>query len=360
MKIGILGAGQLGRMLALSGYPLGLEFRLLDPATDPCSKSVAETIQGEYEDFSTLFKFTQGLTAITYEFENVPIDTARWLNERVPVYPPPSILAVAQDRILEKNFFRDLGIPTPAFAAIESKAEFDQAIATIGLPSVLKTTRFGYDGKGQAVLRTREDAELAWARLGGRPLILEGFVPFDYEVSLISVRSQSGEYRFYPLVQNTHRDGILAKSVVPATKSETDLQTLAEGYARKILDQINYVGVLAIEWFVVDGKLLANEMAPRVHNSGHWSIEGAFCSQFENHIRAVAGLPLGSTELVAPSVMWNLIGNLPDQQRLLSIAGLHVHLYGKPPRAGRKIGHLTKLNPSDEDSHKIEAIIDQY
>ncbi|HEX4592222.1 MAG TPA: 5-(carboxyamino)imidazole ribonucleotide synthase, partial [Gemmataceae bacterium] len=285
MIVGIVGGGQLGRMLALAGIPLGLRFRVLDPVAEAATDPIAERVVGEYDDYAALAEFVRGLDVVTYEFENVPVETVRWLAQRVPVYPPPEALEVAQDRVFEKRFFVRAGIPVPEFRPLDERADFDAAVAAIGLPAVLKTRRFGYDGKGQAVIRSAADAELAWELLGGRPLILEKLVPFDRELSILSVRGRDGSLGFYPLVHNEHRNGILHSSRAPAPDVRKELQSRAEQYATAALDTLGYVGVLAIEFFEVCGELLANEMAPRVHNSGHWTIEGAETSQFENHLR---------------------------------------------------------------------------
>ncbi|CAN5191718.1 5-(carboxyamino)imidazole ribonucleotide synthase [soil metagenome] len=338
MKIGILGAGQLGRMLAEAGRALDMEFRFLDPATEISARGAGEHVVAAYEDIDALEEFARGLDAITYEFENVPLESVRWLNQRVPVFPPPDALRSAQDRLFEKNFFTRCEIPTPPYRDFFFRDEYDDALRTLGLPAVMKTRRFGYDGKGQRVLRSQPVVELAWKDLNGIPLFLEGFVPFDREVSLIAVRARDGEFAFYPLIENHHREGILRLSIAPAAVSSFQ-QVIAEGYARKIMEELNYVGVLTIEFFVSGDKLLANEMAPRVHNSGHWTIEGAETSQFENHLRAVSGLPLGSTAPRGRSAMINLIGTIPDAARALD--GAHFHDYEKSPRAGRKLAHLT-------------------
>ncbi|MGL6097896.1 MAG: 5-(carboxyamino)imidazole ribonucleotide synthase, partial [Fimbriiglobus sp.] len=303
---------------------------------------VSGHVRGEFDgDFLALYELAKHADVVTYEFENVPVETARWLADRVPVFPPPRALEVSQERLAEKTFFRDLGIPTPPFAAVDSREQFDAAVAEIGLPAVLKTRRFGYDGKGQAVLRTPADAEAAWTKLGGRPLILEGFVPFDRELSLIAVRGRDGAVVCYPLVENVHRDGILHRSVAPAGDLGEELAERAAEYTTRVLTALDYVGVLTIEWFQDGPRLLANEMAPRVHNSGHWTIEGAHTSQFENHVRAVLGLPLGSTAAVGASVMYNFIGSVPPAAAVLRFPTAHLHHYGKPARAGRKVGHVT-------------------
>jgi 5-(carboxyamino)imidazole ribonucleotide synthase len=263
------------------------------------------------------------------------------LNELVPVYPPPAALEVSQDRFDEKRFFERLGIATPPFATVASRAELDAAVARIGLPAVIKTRRFGYDGKGQMVLRSMADVEHAWEALGAAQLILEGLVPFERELSILAVRAKDGDTRFWPLVENEHRGGILRLSIPESDAWTPELQARAEVAAKSVLVALDYVGVLAIELFLKDGELLANEMAPRVHNSGHWTIEGAETSQFENHVRAILGLPLGSTRMVGRSAMINVIGKLPPKERVLAVPGAHLHAYGKDTTPGRKLGHVT-------------------
>jgi phosphoribosylaminoimidazole carboxylase (NCAIR synthetase) len=439
-KIGILGAGQLGRMLALAGYPLGLRFRFFDPAPDSPANLLADHLTADYADEAALRRFVDGLDVVTYEFENVPVETARFLEQFVPVYPPPLALEKAQDRLVEKNFFRSLGIPTPEFSGLSesglsrgftdgngaesglsrgftdgngTESGLSRGLADgngtesglshgltdgngtesglfhgltdgngtesglsrglthgngaesglsrrftdgngaesglihgltdgngVGFPAVLKTRRMGYDGKGQVVVHNQAELAAAREKLAGQDLILEAFVPFDRECSIVCVRSLDGSVVFYPLSENTHRDGILRLSVVESSGFDERLQAQAEAYARAVLDALGYVGVLAIEFFEKDGQLLANEMAPRVHNSGHWSIDGAVTSQFENHIRAVCGLPLGSTSPLGASAMVNLIGDIPAAADILAIEGAHLHLYDKAPRPGRKVGHI--------------------
>lgn len=341
MKIGILGGGQLGRMLALAGYPLGLRFRFFDQSADAPAGHLAELIVADYTDRDSLKSFSEGLDVVTYEFENVPVESARFLSERLSVYPPPMALEVSQDRLTEKRFFQSLGIPTPRFISVDSKADLEKAVAEIGLPSVLKTRRFGYDGKGQFVLRESGDIAPAWESLGRAPLILEEYIAFERELSILAVRGRDGSSTFYPLVENHHRHGILQLSLAPAPRLTASLQQKAESYARRVLEALDYVGVLAIELFEVGGELLASEMAPRVHNSGHWTIEGAQTSQFENHLRAILGWPLGSTAARGASAMLNLIGTTPAIEDVLKIPGAHLHLYGKAPRPGRKLGHLS-------------------
>jgi 5-(carboxyamino)imidazole ribonucleotide synthase len=341
MTIGILGGGQLGYMLALAGYPLGLHFRFLDPSPEAPVGRIAHRVTADFSDESALGKFASGLEVLTYEFENVPVRAARFLAERAPVYPPPVALEEAQDRVREKELFRRLGIPTAEFAEVSNAEDFDRAVNEIGLPSILKTRRMGYDGKGQQSLRTKDDVERTRRELPSVPLILEKFVPFTRELSILGVRSTNGEIAFYPLVENHHRGGILRLSLAPAPNLSSGLQKIAEDAARRVLETLGYAGVLCIEFFEVDGKLLANEMAPRVHNSGHWSIEGAVTSQFENHLRAILGWPLGSTDVTGHSAMVNLIGDLPEVVPVLKVTDAHLHLYGKTPRTGRKLGHVT-------------------
>jgi 5-(carboxyamino)imidazole ribonucleotide synthase len=348
MTIGILGGGQLGYMLALAGYPLGLHFRFLDPSPEAPVGRIAHRVTAEYTDEQALQRFAQGLEVATYEFENVPVEAARLLAERTMVYPPVNALEEAQDRLREKTLFKKLGIPTTEFVALETVEEFDAAAKKIGLPAILKTRRMGYDGKGQWTLRSKEDVEKARRELPSVPLILEKFVAFSSEVSMLGVRSRTGETAFYPLIENHHREGILRLSIAPTPKQTSELQRVAEEATRKVLETLGYVGVLCIEFFEVEGRLLANEMAPRVHNSGHWTIEGAVTSQFENHLRAILGMPLGATSAIGHSVMINLIGEIPEEASVLAVTNTHLHLYGKEARPGRKLGHVTVRAESAE------------
>jgi len=348
VTIGILGGGQLGYMLALAGYPLGLHFRFLDPSPEAPVGRIAQRVTADFSDQAALEKFASGLELVTYEFENVPVEAANFLAERVPVYPPPAALEAAQDRLNEKHLFQKLAIATTEFAPVLKPNDLDAAVKQIGLPAVLKTCRMGYDGKGQWTLRTAEDAVQAKRELPAASLILERFVPFTRELSVLAVRSRTGEIAFYPLVENHHRGGILRLSLAPAPRLEPPIQRAAEDAARRILESLKYVGVLAIEFFESGGRLLANEMAPRVHNSGHWTIEGAITSQFENHLRAVLGLPLGSAGPAGHCAMLNLIGDLPDSSEVLAVPDTHLHLYGKSPRPGRKLGHVTLRAASPE------------
>ena len=338
--IGVLGGGQLARMLALAGAPLGVRFLIVDAVADACASQVAPTLSADWRDFAALEKFAARIDVATFDFENVPADTAHWLTDHTRVSPNPRALALAQDRLAEKSMFRELGLDTPAFATVDDRADLERAARAIGFPCVLKTRRLGYDGKGQYRLRSAADIDAAWSAIAGAPSILEAWVPFDREVSVIAVRGQDGAFSTYPLVQNWHSDGILSASLAPAPDIAA-LAPAAAAHARAIAEHLDYVGVFALELFVRDGKLLGNEMAPRVHNSGHWSIEGAVCSQFENHVRAVLGLPLGDTALRGISVMLNWIGELPDATAVLTEPDAHWHDYGKTPRAGRKVGHAT-------------------
>jgi 5-(carboxyamino)imidazole ribonucleotide synthase len=336
-------------MIALAGYTLGQRFVFLDPGAESSAGHVGNLRVGAYDDEERLSELARKSDVVTYEFENVPVGSARFLNELVPVFPPPAALEVSQDRLEEKRFFERLGIPTPPFAPVSSREELTEAVRRIGLPLVIKTRRFGYDGKGQMVLRTEADVERAWEVLGAALLIVEGLVPFERELSILGVRSKTGETRFWPLVENRHRDGVLRVSIPQSDVWTPELQSRAELHARHVLDALGYVGVLAIELFMKDGELLANEMAPRVHNSGHWTIEGAETSQFENHVRAIVGLPLGSTRMVGVSAMLNAIGQLPPRERVLAVEGAHLHAYGKDASPGRKLGHVTIRAQSREE-----------
>jgi 5-(carboxyamino)imidazole ribonucleotide synthase len=357
-NIGIIGGGQLGRMLALAGYPLGLSFCCLEPSANSPMGQVARQICANYDDAAALLALAEQSDLITYEFENVPVNAARLLAQRLPVYPPPQALEVSQDRVHEKRCFARLGIPTPAFVEVATADDLSNAIGQTSLPCVLKTRRFGYDGNGQWVLRTQRDVNAAKVELRQHPsstgYILEAFVPFQRELSIIAARSTTGELAFYPLTQNEHREGILRLSRAPSSQAP---QTLAEDYAARVLNDLDYVGVLAIEFFEKEGALIANEMAPRVHNSGHWTQDGAATSQFENHLRAICGLPLGSTQVRGYAAMVNLIGDLPNVSAMLRVPGTHVHLYGKSPRPGRKLGHVNVVaDDAGELVRLVEAI----
>ena len=346
MIVGILGGGQLARMMALAGIPMGFDFVLLDPADDACAGALGKHLCGAYDDRELLTKLAEMSDVVTYEFENVPASSVEFLAGKVDVYPAANALASSRDRMNEKSLFREMGIPTVTFAAVNSFIDLQQAAKSIGLPGVLKTRTLGYDGKGQAVLRTRDDIERAWKTLGGVPLILERFADFRREVSIIGVRGRDGEARFYPLAQNVHRNGILHTS---RSLPGDHRQGLAEDYAKRIMEKLKYTGVMALELFDTGEELLANEMAPRVHNSGHWTIEGAATSQFENHLRAILGLPLGSTEAKGYAAMINFIGTIPDASQILSQQGFHLHNYNKKPYPGRKVGHATCWSQDKSD-----------
>lgn len=342
--LGILGGGQLARMLALAAAPLGVQVRVVDSAADACAGQVAPLRVADWTDYAALEAFAAEVDVVTFDFENVPAETARWLAERTRVFPNPRALAVAQDRLAEKTLFRECGLPTPQFMAVDSRDDLDRALRAIGAPAILKTRRLGYDGKGQFRLLQATDADAAWAALGAQAaahgLILEAFVPFERELSVIAVRGRDGEFRSWPLTRNWHVDGVLSLSLAPAPDIDA-LQPRATALARTLAERLDYVGVFALELFVKDGELLGNEMAPRVHNSGHWTIEGAHSSQFENHVRAVLGLPLGDTGARGLSVMFNWIGELPDPAPVLQAVDGHWHDYGKQARPGRKVGHAT-------------------
>ncbi|MDO9104049.1 MAG: 5-(carboxyamino)imidazole ribonucleotide synthase [Methylovulum sp.] len=338
MIVGILGAGQLARMIALAGYPLGLEFIFLDPSADACANPLGEHLQGDYDDPLLLAQLAEHADVVTYEFENVPADVAEFLSTHTQVHPSPKALAVAQDRLIEKTFFHDLGIPTPVYAPVDSLEKLQHIMPDIGYPAILKSRTQGYDGKGQSVLKSAADLGAAWDILEGVPAIVEAFVTFEREVSIIAVRNVSGAVAYYPLSENYHRGGILRLS---ESKVHDPMQAQAEAYILRLMEALDYVGVLALELFEVDGQLIANEFAPRVHNSGHWTIEGAETSQFENHLRAILDWPLGSTAATGHAAMVNFIGGLPITEEVLAFPDVHLHLYNKAPRKGRKVAHAT-------------------
>ena len=346
MTVGIVGAGQLGRMLALAGYPLGLQFLFLDPARDAPAGQVAPLLHGAFNDRRLLARLARECEVVTFDWENVPVESLKAIARvrGARICPPPAALATGQDRVAEKRLFERLGIPTTRWRAVDSAAQLSRAVRALGLPGVLKTRRLGYDGKGQAILRSAADLEGAWATLGSAPLLYEELVPFDCEVSVIGARSRSGELAVYPLCGNVHAAGILRLTRAPYGPAAW--QRAARRHLARLLEHFRYIGILTIEFFVHRGRLIANEMAPRVHNSGHWTIEGAETSQFENHLRAILGLPLGSTRARGYSAMVNLIGRIPPKAALLKIPGLHLHDYGKRPRPGRKVGHCTIVEPS--------------
>ncbi|HTT07095.1 MAG TPA: 5-(carboxyamino)imidazole ribonucleotide synthase [Steroidobacteraceae bacterium] len=347
MTIGIVGGGQLGRMLALAGYPLGLDFLFLDRSADAPAARLAPLLAGDMDDPALLGELARRSEVVSFDWENVSVHAlaaAARTARSTRIAPPLRALAAAQDRLSEKRTFERLGIATTRFANVESRAALERAVRRIGLPGVLKTRRLGYDGKGQFVLRAAEDIDTAWQRLGTAPLLYEEFVPFDYEVSIIGARSRDGSIVIYPLNRNYHSDGILRLTIAPW--SVPGLARAAARSLTRVLEAFRYVGVLTIEFFVHRGRLLANEMAPRVHNSGHWTIEGALTSQFENHLRAIVGLPLGLTAARGHAAMINLIGTLPPVRSWLAEPGLHWHDYDKHARHGRKVGHCTVVEAS--------------
>ena len=337
--IGIIGAGQLGQMLALAGTRLGLRFTFLDPASQPPAVTVGRHIEAEFDDEDALQQLAVECDLITLEFENIPVSATQAVEHHATIRPGPRALAIAQDRLAEKQFFASQGIPVGPHAAIDSLDDLQRALDTVGRPAILKTRRLGYDGKGQAIIHPSDDPAEAWAAIGNQHgALLEAMIPFEREVSIIAVRRANGDKVFYPLSENVHHHGVLHRTTV---QQDDPAQALAEDHAGRVLDALDYVGVLTFEFFVVGDRLLANEIAPRVHNSGHWSIDGAQTCQFENHLRAILDWPLGATDMIAPSAMINLLGTIGDREALLRIPGLHLHDYGKAERPGRKVGHIT-------------------
>jgi 5-(carboxyamino)imidazole ribonucleotide synthase len=339
--VGIVGAGQLGRMMALAGYPLGVRCSFLDTSAEAPAAQVAPILVGPLEDAALLEKLARQSDVLTFDWENIAGRALAPLEQLTQVRPPRAALEVSQDRLHEKALFQRLKIPVAAHAAVDSRRDLERAAAKIGIPGVLKTRRLGYDGKGQFVVDAHERIEEAWTALGAEGLIYERFQPFSREVSIVGARSASGEIVSYPLSANTHGGGILRYGIAPF--ADRALEQRARGYLGRVMRALEYIGILAIEFFVVKGRLVANEMAPRVHNSGHWTIEGCVTSQFENHLRAICGLPLGSTRALGHTAMINFLGKMPERERLLEIDGLAYHDYGKTPRPGRKLGHCTVL-----------------
>ncbi len=345
MSIGIIGAGQLGRMIALAGYPMGLKFTFLDRSDQAPGAQVGNIILGDFSNADALAKLAREVSVLTYDVENVPVEALREAAGDVPVHPGPAILEAAQDRLDEKQAFADHGIATAPYRRVDSREDLGAAVKALGLPAVLKRRRLGYDGRGQRFLHEPSDLDEAWEALGDAPLILEGFVDFDREVSLVGVRNPSGDTAFYPLSENVHEDGILRYSLAPAPKNGP--QTKAEDQMRSLMESYGYAGVLTIEYFEKDGELIANEMAPRVHNSGHWTIEGAATSQFENHLRGILDLPLGDTRPRGRAAMVNCLGGMPEMSEVIALPDVHYHDYGKAARPRRKLGHLTAIREND-------------
>ena len=351
MRIGVIGGGQLAQMMALAGYPLGLKVICLSPTAVCSAGLVTDIIVGDYDDIQQLKQLADQTDVLTYEFENISYETLTQLDHadrctKKKLYPTTAALKISQDRLKEKQFFETLQIPTTHYLPINSLSDLQEAITKIGLPAILKTRRFGYDGKGQQILTSSEDLNIAWMAANNQACLLENKVSFDREISCIGVRNIQGEIRFYALVENQHKAGILYLSRV--SSHQDSMTALAQTYVTRILTQLDYVGVLTVEFFEQAGQLIANEMAPRVHNSGHWTIEGAQTSQFENHLRAISGLPLGATETRGQVAMLNLVGKIPPLEKILSIPNVHMHLYGKSPRTRRKLGHVTICAASQE------------
>lgn len=356
MKVGVLGGGQLSLMLAEAARELDIEVIFIDPAADACARQAAAHIEAEYDDPQALVALAEQVDVVTYEFENVPSEAVRILSEKIKVFPAANALSTAQDRLFEKNQFVALEIPVPEFREVSNIDDLRQAVTELGSPSVLKTRRFGYDGKGQAVIRSEHDIEKAWQTIARAPAILEAFMPFEREVSIIAVRDRHGNHQTYPLSENIHKNGILDKS---CSRDKDPVHELADHYICRLMDELNYVGVLALEFFQVGQALYANEFAPRVHNSGHWTIEGTVCSQFENHVRAVAGLPLGKIKLTGSSIMLNCIGRMPDVSSVSKLPGVAIHDYGKAAREGRKVGHITLTAKNEEKVMQLLKRVEQ-
>ena len=358
MRVGILGGGQLGQMLAAAARDQSIDTLVLDPKPGAVAGQITEVIEADWLDADALDALS-ACDVVTYEFENVPTEAVDALVAKVPVHPAPDALAFSGDRIVEKNLFRELGVETAPFAQVDTRSDLEDAVGEIGLPAVLKTRRFGYDGKGQAVLRTVSDVDEAWQTLGGQALILEGFVPFDREVSALAARGRDGEMRYWPVTENVHVGGILHISRAPAPEVSDALMAKAAAGLEAVMARLDYVGVLVVEFFQLGDRLVANEMACRVHNSGHWTIEGAPASQFENHMRAVSGLPLGSTEVGGFSAMINLISEIPALDSLENQSGIHLHVYGKSPAPDRKLGHVTVVSDSREGlEEKVRRVLE--
>ena len=353
MRIGIIGAGQLGQMLGFAARDLGVECRFVDPGESPPAAECGDVIQRPFDDEQALLELAATCDVVTYEFENVPVEALHAIEGQVPIYPPPVALRYSQDRLDEKRLFNRLEIPLPDYRTVDAREDLVDAVASLGLPLVVKTRRLGYDGKGQFVVRDAAQVDAAWEALGGTPLIAEAWVPFDYEVSCIGVRNVDGDIAIYPLGRNVHESGILRTSRSPVDAPV--LAAKAEEHVRRLLEHLDYVGVLALELFVCGTDLLANEIAPRVHNSGHWSIEGSETSQFENHLRAIMNRALGSTASRGHAGMVNLIGEIPPAARSLENGVLHD--YGKSPRAGRKLGHITVTAETADERDALLADI---
>jgi 5-(carboxyamino)imidazole ribonucleotide synthase len=358
-RLGIVGGGQLGRMLALAAQPLGVECRFIDPSPDAGARVAAEQLIAEFDDLTALQGLARWSEVVTFEFENVPAEALSTIGELTTLAPSPRSLEVSQDRLAEKQLFESLGLPVAPYAPVDSAEQLREQLEIIGVPAILKTRRLGYDGKGQVRIDSPEQAA-AWQAIGERPAILEGVVEFDREISAIVVRAADGALAAYPPAENVHRSGILRTSHAPAPGAGAKLCEAALAHARAVAEELGHVGALALELFVCGERLMVNELAPRVHNSGHWTLDGAHTSQFENHVRAVAGLPLAATEPVIETVMVNLVGAMPDAVQLAAIPGAHLHDYEKAARPGRKLGHVNvvALDPGDDSlSGRTDAVV---
>ncbi|HTV94490.1 MAG TPA: 5-(carboxyamino)imidazole ribonucleotide synthase [Steroidobacteraceae bacterium] len=356
LHVGIVGAGQLGRMLALAGYPLGVRCSFLDRSADTPGAQVAPTLTGDLEDPVLLEQLAARSEVLTFDWENISGSALAPLERLTKVRPPRAALELSQDRLQEKALFERLRIPVAEHAPVDTREQLVRASRTLGMPGILKTRRLGYDGKGQCRIDAAGDVDRAWSLMGATGLIYEKLQRFSREVSIVGARSSRGDIVYYPLSANSHTGGILRYGVAPYASPA--LERAARAYARRVMTALDYVGVLALEFFVVKGRLIANEMAPRVHNSGHWTIEGCLTSQFENHLRAICELPLGSTRPLGHAAMINFLGTMPSRERLLRIEGLAYHDYGKEPRPGRKLGHCTilKARPGERDRALAHAL----
>ena len=350
MKVGILGNGQLARMLALAGKPLGVDFTFYDPNPEGCANVLGDYVQAQFTELDRLQTFVEQVDVVTLENENIP-ELALNSVPRDKLFPPAVAVLKSQDRLLEKQFLQHLDIPLASYYPVDNEEDLLAAQRQQNSPLIVKTRRLGYDGRGQAQISSLDEARAAWRELPHSELVAEEKLSFQREVSLISVRSRNGEIRYYPITENTHHKGILHTSIM---RQNDPMQALAEEYGRRVLETLEYVGVLGFEFFQVGDRLLANEIAPRVHNTGHWTIDGAEISQFENHLRTVLGWPLGSTQAHSPSIMCNVIGRFPDKTELAAIPGAHIHDYQKAPMPLRKIGHVTLC------SHDAELLQQSY
>jgi 5-(carboxyamino)imidazole ribonucleotide synthase len=352
MRIGILGAGQLAMMMAQAGKPMGHTFTFLDPSAEACAFEFGEKIIAPYNDPAALEQLGKQSDVVTFEFENVPAKSVEILSKNVRIHPPSVGLDVAQDRLKEKTLFNKLSIPTTKFYSVDSLEDLKKATAQLGFPTVMKTRSQGYDGKGQFIVKTPDDILVAWEKLKNSPLIAEEWIKFDREISMIGVRNLSGDIRFYSVCENTHKEGILR---LTRNRPNDPFEKQAQAYVQKIMEHFQYVGIMTLEMFQRDETLMANEIAPRVHNSGHWTIEGTVTSQFENHLRAILDLPLGDTKDKGFSAMVNCIGELP--KKIPDSKHVFFHDYKKSPRPGRKIAHITIQASSEKE---VDSLVHQF